>query len=97
MNSAAHTLPELLAPAGTLEAGLVALDAGADAVYAGLRKFNASGKIIVESKAEMKKRGVDSPNLADALVIAMSMQPEIAEEKKLKTTPGRARGSWMAH
>ena len=35
------TTPELLAPAGTIEAGLTALDAGADAVYAGLAKFNA--------------------------------------------------------
>lgn len=33
--------PELLAPAGTIDAGLAAFDAGADAVYAGLSKFNA--------------------------------------------------------
>jgi len=34
-------LPELLAPAGTPSAALAAYDAGADAVYAGLAKFNA--------------------------------------------------------
>lgn len=34
-------LPELLAPAGSIEAGLTALDAGADAVYAGLRRWGA--------------------------------------------------------
>ena len=34
-------IPELLAPAGTPAAALAALDAGADAVYAGLSKFNA--------------------------------------------------------
>ncbi len=34
-------LPELLAPAGTLESALAAFDAGADAVYLGLEKFNA--------------------------------------------------------
>lgn len=34
-------LPELLAPAGTPAAALAAYDAGADAVYAGLAKFNA--------------------------------------------------------
>ena len=34
-------IPELLAPAGNLLAGITALDAGADAVYAGLSKFNA--------------------------------------------------------
>lgn len=33
--------PELLAPAGTPAAALAALDAGADAVYAGLARFNA--------------------------------------------------------
>ncbi len=33
--------PELLAPAGSLEVALAAYDAGADAVYAGLSKFNA--------------------------------------------------------
>ena len=34
-------LPELLAPAGTLEASITAFDAGADAAYAGLDRFNA--------------------------------------------------------
>ena len=33
--------PELLAPAGSIECGLAAFDAGADAVYAGLSHFNA--------------------------------------------------------
>lgn len=33
--------PELLAPAGNLNAALVAFDCGADAVYAGLKRFNA--------------------------------------------------------
>ena len=32
---------ELLAPAGNLECALAAFDEGADAVYAGLKKFNA--------------------------------------------------------
>ncbi len=35
------TKTELLAPAGTIEAGLTALDAGADAIYVGLPRFNA--------------------------------------------------------
>ncbi|NOY80517.1 MAG: U32 family peptidase [Kiritimatiellaeota bacterium] len=37
----ANTIPELMAPAGTLDAGLTAFDAGADAVYVGLPRFNA--------------------------------------------------------
>ena len=33
--------PELLAPAGNAACALAAYDAGADAVYAGLKRFNA--------------------------------------------------------
>ncbi len=36
-----NAIPELLAPAGNAAAALAAFDAGADAVYAGLQKFNA--------------------------------------------------------
>jgi len=36
--------PELLAPAGSLEAFFAAMDKGADAVYAGLREFSARAK-----------------------------------------------------
>ncbi len=36
-----NKLPELLAPAGSMAAGLTAFEYGADAVYAGLHKFNA--------------------------------------------------------
>lgn len=37
------------------------------------RQWTNNGLIKVESKADMKKREVDSPNLADALVIAFSV------------------------
>lgn len=47
-----------------------------------MRKYK-NGMIMVESKAEMKKRGVDSPNLADALVIAYSVTR--AEPEKSQT------------
>ena len=36
------------------------------------RKFNTQGKIQVEGKVDMKKRGVDSPNLADAFIYAFA-------------------------
>lgn len=54
------------------------------------------GKIMVESKNAMKKRGVDSPNLADAAVIAFSENdPPDKKPKPLKTKPGPGKGSWM--
>ena len=39
-----------------------------------MRQHTKNGKTKVELKAEMKKRGVASPNLADACVIAFAMQ-----------------------
>lgn len=36
--------PELLAPAGTLECAITAYECGADAVYAGLQRFNARAR-----------------------------------------------------
>ncbi|MBN1670887.1 MAG: U32 family peptidase [Kiritimatiellae bacterium] len=47
--------PELLAPAGTLDAGLAAFDAGADAVYAGLARFNARERGRNFTPAELSK------------------------------------------
>jgi len=36
------------------------------------RESDAAGKIIVESKKKMKKRGIQSPNLADSLVMCVA-------------------------
>ncbi len=47
--------PELLAPAGSLSAGLTAIDYGADAVYAGLSKFNARERTENFTLDEMSK------------------------------------------
>ena len=49
------------------------------------RIYTDNGKIRVESKKEMKARGVDSPNLYDAAVMAMSVSgPDLValEEEK---------------
>ena len=48
-------IPELLAPAGSLAAGLTAFDYGADAVYAGLPKFNARERTENFTLEEMSK------------------------------------------
>lgn len=46
---------ELLAPAGNLECALAAFDAGADAVYCGLKRFNARERTENFSPEEMSK------------------------------------------
>lgn len=46
---------ELLAPAGNLECALAAFDEGADAVYAGLKKFNARERTENFSADEMSR------------------------------------------
>lgn len=60
-----------------------------------MRKYTPNGKIKVESKADMKSRGVDSPNLADAAVMAFSETGNVKVTAPPQTTPGPSRGSWM--
>lgn len=48
-------MPELLAPAGNLACALAAFDNGADAVYCGLKKFNARERTENFSFEEMSK------------------------------------------
>lgn len=60
MNDQRHDNPELLAPAGDLTAGLTAFDHGADAVYAGLPKFNARERkenLSLDDMAALVARG----------------------------------------
>lgn len=55
MDSFPGKTPELLAPAGDLLTALTAFDAGADAVYCGLKKFNARERSGNFSGEEMGK------------------------------------------
>lgn len=66
MTGGLQKIPELLAPAGNFNTALAAIEAGADAVYAGLKKFNARergdnfsveeiGKLISYAHANGKK------------------------------------------
>jgi putative protease len=47
--------PELLAPAGSLEAFFAAMEKGADAVYAGLTEFSARAKAKNFSLPQLEK------------------------------------------
>ena len=55
MNSTAQAKPEILAPAGSLEAFFAAMENGADAVYTGLREFSARAKAKNFSTADMER------------------------------------------
>lgn len=48
-------------------------------------KFNSSGKAQAESKAEMKKRGLASPDMADAVCLTMSHDNAIAVHGKIQS------------
>lgn len=51
--------------------------------------FTSNGKIKVESKSELKKRGMRSPDLADALCLTFSGQAAMVGGRALKWVPGK--------
>ena len=55
MNAPTISKPEILAPAGSLEAFFAAMEGGADAVYTGLREFSARAKAKNFSTSEMER------------------------------------------
>ena len=61
------------------EAGDIDLDPGDDELAAQLGaikyKFTARGQVLIESKDEMKKRGLPSPDRADAVMLAYAHVP----------------------
>jgi hypothetical protein len=62
---------------------------------------NESGLIVVESKKKLAKRGIKSPNLADALIHTHfweAMKPlPLTEVQKLQQLAPKGANSWMAH
>lgn len=58
--------------------------------------FTALGKRVVESKADMKKRGVPSPNLADAFLLSLAagIYPRDNPHQRRHTTGGGS--SWLS-
>src|SRR5512145_2486010 len=55
MHSPTFTKPEILAPAGSLEAFFAAMEGGADAVYTGLKEFSARAKAKNFSITDMER------------------------------------------
>ena len=43
---------------------------------------NSSGKMAIESKKALKKRGINSPNLAEALAMVTAKRPRLGFTKK---------------
>ena len=54
--------------------------------------FGSTGKLKVESKQEMKKRGLPSPDRADAVILTLASEPAIAMFGKPSSTQKLTRG-----
>ena len=52
--------------------------------------FTSNGKIKVEGKSEMKRRGMRSPDMADALCLTFAGQAALVGGRALKWIPGKA-------
>jgi putative protease len=64
--------PELLAPAGSLEAFFAAMEKGADAVYAGLRDFSARAKAKNFTLAQMERMTAYAHSLSRHLYVTLN-------------------------
>jgi hypothetical protein len=64
------------------------------------RKPNSNGKLRLETKEEMRKRGLKSPDVGDALALTFAVPFDLLPEKRDKWgddwgTPADTGGSWM--
>ena len=64
--------PELLAPAGSLEAFFAAMEKGADAVYAGLREFSARAKAKNFTLAQMERINAYAHSLGRKVYVTLN-------------------------
>lgn len=58
-------------------------------------RFTSTGKMVVESKADMKKRGMRSPDLADAFLLTFACRERRKAERYRKPEP-RNYSAWAA-
>lgn len=57
--------------------------------------YSSNGKIVVESKKDMKKRGIASPNKADAFLLTFAM-PDRRKARVDRWKPEQGGSSWAA-
>uniref|UniRef100_A0A831UBR5 U32 family peptidase n=1 Tax=Geobacter metallireducens TaxID=28232 RepID=A0A831UBR5_GEOME len=78
--------PELLAPAGSLEAFFAAMEKGADAVYAGLREFSARAKAKNFSLPQMERMVAYAHGLGRKVYITLNTLVKEGELPQLVET-----------
>ena len=57
--------------------------------------FHSNGSVVVEKKKDMKKRGLPSPNLADAFLLTLA-RPDIKKKRLRRPDTGSRVSSWAA-
>ena len=88
MSSSKSVKPELLAPAGSLEAFVAAMENGADAVYCGLKDFSARAKAKNFSLQEFEKMLQYAHGLQRRLYVTLNTLVKEAELPALIDTLG---------
>jgi putative protease len=78
--------PELLAPAGSLEAFFAAMEKGADAVYAGLREFSARAKAKNFTTAQLERMTGYAHGLGRKVYVTLNTLVKEAELPRLVDT-----------
>jgi putative protease len=88
MNLPTVKKPEILAPAGSLEAFFAAMEGGADAVYTGLKEFSARAKAKNFSTAEMERLVVYAHGLGRKVYVTLNTLVKESELPQLVETLG---------
>jgi phage terminase large subunit len=60
------------------------------------KSFDSAGRVMVESKKDLKKRGIMSPNIADAFIMSMLVSTERLEPIKPKQAYNPHAHSWQS-
>ncbi len=88
MNSPTVAKPEILAPAGSLEAFFAAMEGGADAVYTGLKEFSARAKAKNFSTSDMEHLVAYAHGLGRKVYVTLNTLVKECELPQLVETLG---------